>query len=134
MKYGYLLPSDPSVGQLQVWTAVTTAVKSMQRFAGLKDTGVVGEDYRYLHTLFPPRLLPGKSVCDSLCTMAGSDEETMALMNSPRCSLPDQEEPSKTLANPEERNMKRKRRGRKRAISMWMRRNINWRWDTATSS
>uniref|UniRef100_A0A3B4T7Q8 Peptidase M10 metallopeptidase domain-containing protein n=1 Tax=Seriola dumerili TaxID=41447 RepID=A0A3B4T7Q8_SERDU len=39
----------------------------------------------------------------------------MALMNSPRCSLPDQEEPSKSLANPEGRNM---RRGR-RAISMW---------------
>ncbi|KAG7241930.1 hypothetical protein INR49_024677 [Caranx melampygus] len=102
IKYGYLPPSDPSTGQLQVWTAVTTAVKSMQRFAGLKDTGVV-------------------------------DEETVALMNSPRCSLPDQEQPFQTLANPEERNMKRKRR-RKRAISMWTRRNINWRLHSYPSS
>lgn len=46
MKYGYLPPSDPSTGQLQAWTAVTNAVRAMQRFAGLKDTGVVGEDYR----------------------------------------------------------------------------------------
>ena len=46
MKYGYLPPSDPSTGQLQAWTAVTNAVRAMQRFAGLKDTGIVGEDYR----------------------------------------------------------------------------------------
>lgn len=46
MKYGYLPPSDPSTGQLQAWTAVTNAVRAMQRFAGIKDTGVVGEDYR----------------------------------------------------------------------------------------
>lgn len=44
MKYGYLPPSDPSTGQLQAWTAVTNAVRAMQRFAGLRDTGVVGED------------------------------------------------------------------------------------------
>ncbi|CAL8300805.1 unnamed protein product [Arctogadus glacialis] len=42
MRYGYLPPPDPSTGQLQAWTAVTHAVKSMQRFAGLMETGVVG--------------------------------------------------------------------------------------------
>lgn len=47
MKYGYLPPSDPSTGQLQAWTAVTKAVRVMQRFAGLKETGVVGEVYRW---------------------------------------------------------------------------------------
>ncbi|XP_071314320.1 matrix metalloproteinase-17b isoform X2 [Trachinotus anak] len=99
MKYGYLPPSDPSTGQMQAWTAVTNAVRSMQRFAGLRETGVV-------------------------------DEETMALMNSPRCSLPDQEEPSKSLANPEGRNMRRRRS----AISMWTRRNINWRLHSYPSS
>lgn len=46
MKYGYLPPSDPSTGQLQAWTGVTNAVRAMQRFAGLKDSGVVGEEYR----------------------------------------------------------------------------------------
>lgn len=47
MKYGYLPPSDPSTGQLQAWTGVTSAVRAMQRFAGLKDSGVVGEEYRW---------------------------------------------------------------------------------------
>lgn len=46
IKYGYLPPSDPSTGQLQAWTAVTNAVRAMQRFAGLRDTGVVGKDHR----------------------------------------------------------------------------------------
>ena len=46
MRYGYLPPPDPSTGQLQAWTAVTHAVKSMQRFAGLMETGVVGENDR----------------------------------------------------------------------------------------
>lgn len=43
-----------------------------------------------------------------------SDEETVALMNSPRCSLPDQEPRSSR---------------RRRAVSTWRRRSINWRWD-----
>ncbi|XP_026186340.1 matrix metalloproteinase-17b isoform X2 [Mastacembelus armatus] len=91
-KYGYLPPSDPSTGQLQAWTAVTNAVRAMQRFAGLKDSGVL-------------------------------DEDTKALIKSPRCSLPDQVEPSKSLAKEKERKTRRRRS----AISMWTRRNINWR-------
>uniref|UniRef100_A0A3B5BBD1 Matrix metalloproteinase-17-like n=1 Tax=Stegastes partitus TaxID=144197 RepID=A0A3B5BBD1_9TELE len=94
MRYGYLPPSDPSTGQLQAWTAVTDAVRAMQRFAGLRDTGVV-------------------------------DEETMALMTSPRCSLPDQEEASKA----EGRKLRKRR-----AVSMWTRRNINWRLRSYPSS
>nr|XP_046263166.1 matrix metalloproteinase-17b [Scatophagus argus] len=100
IKYGYLPPSDPTTGQLQAWTAVTYAVRAMQRFAGLKDTGVV-------------------------------DEETMSLMKSPRCSLPDQEEPFKSVSNQEGTNMKRRRR---RAIATWTRRNINWRLRSYPSS
>lgn len=46
VKYGYLPPSDESTGQLQAWTTVINAVRAMQRFAGLKDTGVVGEGNR----------------------------------------------------------------------------------------
>ncbi|CAI5677326.1 matrix metalloproteinase-17b isoform X3 [Oreochromis aureus] len=100
MKYGYLPPSDPSTGQLQAWTGVTNAVRAMQRFAGLKDSGVV-------------------------------DEETMAVMNTPRCSLPDQEESSILSANQEKRNMRRRRSW---AVSMWTRRNINWRLQSYPSS
>uniref|UniRef100_A0A3Q4GK72 Matrix metallopeptidase 17b n=1 Tax=Neolamprologus brichardi TaxID=32507 RepID=A0A3Q4GK72_NEOBR len=100
MKYGYLPPSDPSTGQLQAWTGVTNAVRAMQRFAGLKDSGVV-------------------------------DEETMAVMNTPRCSLPDQEESSILSANQEKINMRRRRRW---AVSMWTRGNINWRLQSYPSS
>ncbi|XP_056295071.1 matrix metalloproteinase-17b [Pseudoliparis swirei] len=99
MKYGYLPPPDSSTGQLQAWTAVTNAVKAMQGFAGLQETGVV-------------------------------DEETMVLMSSPRCSLPDQVNASKSTANQEGSNMRR----RNRAISMWTRKNINWRLGSYPSS
>ncbi|KAM4585690.1 matrix metalloproteinase-17b [Fundulus diaphanus] len=99
IKYGYLPPSDPSTGQLQAWTAVTDAVRAMQMFAGLNDSGVL-------------------------------DEETLALMKSPRCSLPDQDGPSKLLMLQQGREMRRKRR----AVSMWTRRNINWRLHSYPSS
>ncbi|MED6260343.1 hypothetical protein ATANTOWER_014227 [Ataeniobius toweri] len=99
IKYGYLPPSDPSTGQLQAWTAVTDAVKAMQMFAGLKDTGVL-------------------------------DEETLALMKSPRCSLPDQDGPTRLLVIQQGREIRRKRR----AVSMWTRRNINWRLHSYPSS
>ncbi|ROL50214.1 Matrix metalloproteinase-17 [Anabarilius grahami] len=92
-KYGYLPPPDPSTGQLQAWTAVTQAVKKMQRFAGLDDTGVL-------------------------------DEETVQLMQTPRCSLPDEDDQTIQLSalhgDMENQRMKR-------AVSTWTRRNINWR-------
>ncbi|KAF3837739.1 hypothetical protein F7725_009507 [Dissostichus mawsoni] len=46
------------------------------------------------------------------------------MMRSPRCSLPDQEDQDKPVANQERGNMRRRR---KRALSMWTRRSINWR-------
>ncbi|CAG5993371.1 unnamed protein product, partial [Menidia menidia] len=98
-KYGYLPPPEPSTGQLQAWTAVTNAIRAMQRFAGLRETGVV-------------------------------DEDTLALMKSPRCSLPDKEEPSKLLANQDGKKMRRK----KRDLSLWTSRNINWRLNSYPST
>ncbi|XP_043113240.1 matrix metalloproteinase-17b isoform X1 [Puntigrus tetrazona] len=92
-KYGYLPPPDPSTGQLQAWTAVTQAVKKMQRFAGLGDTGVL-------------------------------DEETVQLMQTPRCSLPDDDDQTiQTSALHSDTQNQRI----KRAASTWTRRNINWR-------
>lgn len=93
-KYGYLPPPDPSTGQLQAWTAVTQAVKKMQSFAGLDETGIL-------------------------------DEETLQLMQTPRCSLPDDDDDDQTIhsaqhADPQNQRMKR-------AVSTWTRRNINWR-------
>ncbi|XP_036799553.1 matrix metalloproteinase-17-like [Oncorhynchus mykiss] len=92
-RYGYLPPSDRSTGQLQAWTAVTHAVRAMQRFAGLEDTGV-------------------------------ADEETLALMQAPRCSLPDEGEEPKPLANQLQEGQSLRR---KRAVTTWTGRNINWR-------
>ncbi|CAB1337238.1 unnamed protein product, partial [Coregonus sp. 'balchen'] len=92
-RYGYLPPSDPSTGQLQAWTAVTHAVRAMQRFAGLEETGV-------------------------------ADEETLALMRAPRCSLPDEGEEPRPLANQLQEGQSLRR---KRAVTTWTRRNINWR-------
>uniref|UniRef100_A0A673G8D2 Matrix metalloproteinase-17-like n=1 Tax=Sinocyclocheilus rhinocerous TaxID=307959 RepID=A0A673G8D2_9TELE len=92
-KYGYLPPPDPSTGQLQAWTAVTQAVKKMQRFAGLDDTGVL-------------------------------DEETVQLMQTPRCSLPDDDDQTiqTSALHSDVQNQRMKREA-----STWTIRNINWR-------
>lgn len=41
-KFGYLPPPDPVTGQLQTKEALTKAIKAMQKFGGLKETGVLG--------------------------------------------------------------------------------------------
>ncbi|XP_041087851.1 matrix metalloproteinase-17-like [Polyodon spathula] len=119
MRYGYLPLPDSSTGQLQTWEAVTEAIRSMQRFAGIEMTGVM-------------------------------DRETLVLMNTPRCSLPDiagdgglsapeegtrgppnSEEGLLSLQNTQRRN--RSRRRRRDAGQGWPKRNISWRWETVRS-
>ncbi|KAJ7988456.1 hypothetical protein DPEC_G00323730 [Dallia pectoralis] len=39
-KFGYLPPHDPVTGQLQTKEALTKAIKAMQKFGGLEETGV----------------------------------------------------------------------------------------------
>lgn len=56
-----------------------------------------------------------------------ADEETLLLMKSPRCSLPDQDQELMS-ASTREGNTRRRRR----AAAMWTRRNINWRFDLHT--
>ncbi|XP_029462639.1 matrix metalloproteinase-25 [Rhinatrema bivittatum] len=57
-RYGYLPAPDPLTAQQQTLEALTTAIKTMQRFAGLKETGIL-------------------------------DDNTIEMMQRPRCSLPD---------------------------------------------
>ncbi|XP_076148840.1 matrix metalloproteinase-17b [Alosa pseudoharengus] len=99
-KYGYLPPSDASTGQLQTWSAVTQAVKAMQKYAGLEETGI-------------------------------ADDETVRLMHTPRCSLPDED---RTANQPAGIHVKGRGHRMKRAAVSWARRNINWRLSSYPSS
>uniref|UniRef100_A0A8C6LH69 Matrix metalloproteinase-17 n=1 Tax=Nothobranchius furzeri TaxID=105023 RepID=A0A8C6LH69_NOTFU len=42
-RFGYLPPPDPVTGQLQTKEALTKAIKAMQKFGGLKETGVLDQ-------------------------------------------------------------------------------------------
>ncbi|CAL8281080.1 matrix metalloproteinase-17 [Gadus morhua] len=42
-KFGYLPPPDPVTGQLQTKEALSTAIKAMQKFGGLTETGVLDQ-------------------------------------------------------------------------------------------
>lgn len=39
-QYGYLPPAHPVTGQLQTWEAVSSAIRLMQHFAGIPETGI----------------------------------------------------------------------------------------------
>ncbi|XP_037754696.1 matrix metalloproteinase-25 isoform X1 [Chelonia mydas] len=57
-RYGYLPPPDPMQARLQTEEGLQDAVRMMQKFAGLQETGIL-------------------------------DDRTLAMMDQPRCSLPD---------------------------------------------
>uniref|UniRef100_H3CKX1 Matrix metalloproteinase-17 n=1 Tax=Tetraodon nigroviridis TaxID=99883 RepID=H3CKX1_TETNG len=84
-RFGYLPPPDPVTGQLQTQEALTQAIRAMQRFGGLKETGIF-------------------------------DQDTLLLMGTPRCSLPDVPE---GLPG-------RSRRGLTPQIK-WKKRHLSWR-------
>ncbi|KAM8827399.1 matrix metalloproteinase-17-like [Spinachia spinachia] len=42
-KFGYLPPPDPATGQLQTKEALTKAIKAMQKYGGLTETGVLDQ-------------------------------------------------------------------------------------------
>ncbi|XP_034050453.1 matrix metalloproteinase-17 isoform X2 [Thalassophryne amazonica] len=88
-RYGYLPPPDPRTSKLQTKDGIEKAIRVMQRFGGVKETGVL-------------------------------DSETLKLMSTPRCSLPD-------IVGDED--MLKKRRRRKRyALSglKWHKTDLTW--------
>ncbi|XP_070845955.1 matrix metalloproteinase-25 isoform X2 [Chaetodon trifascialis] len=88
-RYGYLPPPDPRTSKLQSKDGIEKAIRVMQRFGGVQETGVL-------------------------------DSETLKLMSTPRCSLPD------IVAG---EDMLRRRRRRKRyALSglKWHKTDLTW--------
>lgn len=88
-RYGYLPPTDPRTSQLQTKEGIENAIRIMQRFGGVPETGLL-------------------------------DSETLKLMSTPRCSLPD-------IVGGED--MRRRRRRRKRyALSglKWHKTDLTW--------
>ncbi|XP_016085061.1 matrix metalloproteinase-17-like [Sinocyclocheilus grahami] len=76
-KFGYLPPPDPVNGQLQTKEALTRAIKAMQRFGGLKETGVL--DQATLGLMKTPRCsLPDMSEPDM---SAGRRKRALAPQN-----------------------------------------------------
>ncbi|XP_027031972.2 matrix metalloproteinase-17 [Tachysurus fulvidraco] len=73
-KFGYLPPADPVTGQLQTKEALTQAIKAMQRFGGLEETGVL--DQATLGLMKTPRCsLPDMSETE---TTAGRRRRALA--------------------------------------------------------
>uniref|UniRef100_A0A671KJ31 Matrix metalloproteinase-25-like n=1 Tax=Sinocyclocheilus anshuiensis TaxID=1608454 RepID=A0A671KJ31_9TELE len=88
-RYGYLPPPDPHTGKLQTKEGIERAIKEMQRFAGLKDTGKL-------------------------------DSDTLKLMNTPRCSLPD-------IIGSEDKLKKRRRKRRYATTGLrWKKSDLMW--------
>ncbi|XP_060643056.2 matrix metalloproteinase-17-like [Anolis sagrei] len=104
MQYGYLPPSDPITGQLQTWEAVTSAIRVMQHFAGIAETGI--PDDATLTLIRMPRC--------SLPDIITPFPEKLPLREKGR----------------RKRQKRKKSRSRRSAGSVWTKRNISWRVKT----
>ncbi|KAM6897959.1 matrix metalloproteinase-25 [Lycodopsis pacificus] len=89
-RYGYLPPPDPRTSKLQTKEGVEKAIRLMQRFGGVQETGVL-------------------------------DKETLKLMSTPRCSLPD-------FVGNEDMLRRRRRRRKRYALSglKWHKTDLTW--------
>ncbi|XP_075469260.1 matrix metalloproteinase-25-like [Ascaphus truei] len=90
-RYGYLPAPDPYSAQQQTLEGLRASVRSMQRFAGIPETGEL-------------------------------DDETVQMMQRPRCSLPDIIGTSELM---------RRRRKRYALVgTVWEKKELTWRLDT----
>ncbi|XP_070783335.1 matrix metalloproteinase-25 isoform X1 [Enoplosus armatus] len=91
-RYGYLPPPDPRTSKLQTKEGIERAIRVMQRFGGVQETGVI-------------------------------DSETLKLMSTPRCSLPD-------IVGSEDMLRRRKRRRRRKRYALsglkWHKTDLTW--------
>uniref|UniRef100_A0A671YEG7 Matrix metallopeptidase 25b n=1 Tax=Sparus aurata TaxID=8175 RepID=A0A671YEG7_SPAAU len=89
-RYGYLPPADPRTSKLQTKDGLEKAIRVMQRFGGVQETGVL-------------------------------DHETLKLMSTPRCSLPD-------IVGSEDMRRRRRRRRKRYALSglKWHKTDLTW--------
>ncbi|KAK0144260.1 Matrix metalloproteinase-25 [Merluccius polli] len=87
-RYGYLPPPDPRTGKLQTKEGIEKAIRIMQRFGGIMESGQL-------------------------------DADTLKLMGTPRCSLPD-------IVGGED--MLKKRRRKRYALSglQWDKKDLTW--------
>ncbi|XP_053550621.1 matrix metalloproteinase-25 [Bombina bombina] len=90
-RYGYLPAPDPYSAQQRTKEGLQEAVRTMQRFAGLRETGEL-------------------------------DDETIRMMQKPRCSLPD------IILRPE--FMGRRRKRYVLSGSVWPKKKLTWRVDS----
>ncbi|KAI9536687.1 hypothetical protein NQZ68_031762 [Dissostichus eleginoides] len=88
-RYGYLPPPDPRTSRMQTKEGLEKAIRVMQRFGRIQETGVL-------------------------------DSETLKLMSTPRCSLPD------IIGN--EDRLRRRRRRKRYALSglKWDKTDLTW--------
>nr|XP_046232577.1 matrix metalloproteinase-17 [Scatophagus argus]XP_046232578.1 matrix metalloproteinase-17 [Scatophagus argus] len=88
-RYGYLPPPDLRTSKLQTKDGIEKAIRVMQRFGGVPETGVL-------------------------------DSDTLKLMSTPRCSLPD-------IVGSEDRLRKRRRRKRYALSGLkWYKTDLTW--------
>ncbi|XP_058050385.1 matrix metalloproteinase-17-like isoform X2 [Ahaetulla prasina] len=101
IRYGYLPPADPTAGQLQTWEAVTTALRAMQHFAGIAETGIL--DDATLSLIRMPRC--------ALPDIIPNFPPELSLKKNAR----------------KKRWQRRKGRERRSSGSVWTKRNISWK-------
>lgn len=123
-RYGYLPPPDPRTSKLQTKEGIEKAIRVMQRFGGVQETGVIGK-----RLLFWLEVMWGFEVAvmcffvstSDLWLTSLSDDATIRLMSTPRCSLPD--------ITGSEDMLKRRRRKKRYALSglKWHKTDLTWR-------
>lgn len=134
-RYGYLPPPDPRTSRLQTKEGIEKAIRVMQRFGGIRETGVLGNNLSsvilqgFMYSLALPRWhVRFQTSCNQLICFnirsfpSYTDNETLQLMSKPRCSLPD-------IAGSEDMLRRRRRRRKRYALIglKWEKKELTWR-------